>query len=103
MKNEYIRSIWITGASSGVGAALSELYAKPGVVMGLLARRKLELSVISERCRVKGAVVYEYVADVTDGRLLKKLSEDFLATVGHIDIVIANAGIRGGRGSRLSR
>jgi len=95
MSNENTRSIWITGASSGVGAALSELYAKPGVVMGLLARRQLELNIVSERCRAKGAVVYEYVADVTDGTLLKKLSEDFLATVGHIDIVIANAGIRG--------
>jgi short-subunit dehydrogenase len=87
--------VWITGASSGVGAALSEYYAQPGTTLGLLARQKVELNSVAEFCRSKGAVVHEYVADVTDIDLVRKFSNDFLEHAGHIDVVIANAGIRG--------
>jgi len=87
--------ICITGASSGIGAALSEYYARPGVVLALLARDLTELKSISERCLAKGAVVYEYLADVTDHDAMRKSAADLLDRVEYVDLVIANAGIRG--------
>jgi short-subunit dehydrogenase len=95
MNKEITQVVWITGASSGIGAALGEHYAQLGTTLALLARSEIELKGISERCRAKGAVVYEYVADVTDIETLRKCANDFLAHVGSVDIVIANAGIRG--------
>ena len=95
MNKEIARVVWITGASSGIGAALAEYYAHPGAALALLARHEAGLKAVSERCRAKGAVVYEYVADVIDIETLRKCVNDFLAHVGSVDIVIANAGIRG--------
>ncbi len=95
MHKEITRVIWITGASSGVGAALADCYAKPGTTLALLARRAVELKAVSDKCRAKGAVVHEYVADVTNIEDVRRCSNDFLAQVGRVDIVIANAGIRG--------
>ena len=95
MSNEIKRAILITGASSGVGAALAEHYAGVGTTLGLLARRSSQLHITAEICRSKGAVVYEYVADVTTIAMIRGFAAEFLDKVGHVDIVIANAGIRG--------
>jgi short-subunit dehydrogenase len=95
MNKEITRVVWITGASSGVGAALGEYYAQAGTVLALLARREVELKNVSDKCRAKGAVVHEYVADVTSIEAVRKCVNDFLTQVDHVDIVIANAGIRG--------
>ena len=89
------RVILITGASSGIGAALGEYYAQPGTTLALLARKEGELRAISEKCHTKGAVVHEYVADVTDVEAVRRCAVDLLGRVERVDIVIANAGIRG--------
>ena len=95
MKKFSSRVVCITGASSGIGAALSEYYAQPGMTLALLARDEVELRTISEKCRAKGAVVHEYVADVTDVEAMRRCATDLLGRVERVDIVIANAGIRG--------
>lgn len=95
MNKEIARAVWITGASSGIGAALAEYYAQPGATLALMARREVELKEVSDRCRAKGALVHEYVADVTDIEAVRKCAGDFLAHVCGVDIVIANAGTRG--------
>ena len=95
MSNKIKRALLITGASSGVGAALAEHYAGVGTTLALLARRKSELNITAEICRIKGSVVYEYVADVTDIDAVRGFAAEFLDKVEQVDIVIANAGIRG--------
>lgn len=87
--------VWITGASSGIGEALSDYYATAGATLALLARNEVDLHCVAERCRATGAIVYEYVADVCEVELLRSCVTDFLSRVGTVDIVIANAGIRG--------
>lgn len=87
--------VCITGASSGIGAALGEFYARPGTTVALLARNEVELRSVAEKCLAKGAVVYEYVVDVTDVEAMRNCSADLLGRVEGVDIVIANAGIRG--------
>ncbi|OPY79186.1 MAG: Fatty acyl-CoA reductase [Syntrophorhabdus sp. PtaU1.Bin153] len=88
------KRIWITGASSGIGAALSQHYAGSGKVLGLTARDQNGLETVAAACRAKGATVYSYQADVTDAHALRACSLDFLSKVGQVDLVIANAGIR---------
>ncbi len=87
------RTIFITGASSGIGEALAYLYAEPGRTLGLLARREAALHAVAERCRVQGAEVTVYPADVADADAVHRAASAFLAQVGEVDLVIANAGI----------
>jgi NADP-dependent 3-hydroxy acid dehydrogenase YdfG len=60
------RSILITGATSGIGAALAEAYACPGVTLALTGRHEGRLSDIAERCRNLGARVIAEALDVAD-------------------------------------
>src|SRR3954470_18800744 len=58
------RVIAITGASSGLGAALARSYAGPGVVLGLVARNRERLARAAEACRMAGAHVESALIDV---------------------------------------
>jgi len=84
--------VLITGASSGIGAALAAEYARRGARLLLLARRTERLSEVAGRLRATGADVTIQTADVTrDGDVARCIGE--WAGDGHgIDIVIANAG-----------
>ncbi|MCH7487913.1 MAG: SDR family NAD(P)-dependent oxidoreductase [Proteobacteria bacterium] len=88
------RSILITGASSGIGAALARAYAGPGVFLALSGRNEERLDKVAGACRKRGAVAEARILDVTDGPAMAR----WLAGVdgGHpLDLVIANAGISG--------
>jgi len=88
-----IQSVFITGASTGIGAALARHYAAPGRLLGLLARREALLLEVAEVCRRQGAEVSIYPVDVTDANVVAAVGEAFLARAGRVDLVIANAGI----------
>jgi NAD(P)-dependent dehydrogenase (short-subunit alcohol dehydrogenase family) len=87
--------VFITGASSGIGAALAREYAARGAVLGLLARRREQLDQLiatlpnPERHRA-------YALDVTDHAALARAAQDFIAAHGGADVVIASAGISHG-------
>lgn len=87
--------VFITGASSGIGAALAREYAGRGAALGLLARRKDALDTLisslpnPERHRA-------WAVDVTDHAALAEAARGFIAAHGSADIVIASAGISHG-------
>jgi short-subunit dehydrogenase len=81
---------FITGASSGIGAALAAHYAARGAQLGLVARRREALADIARGLPGEPAL---YVADVADARAMRDAAQDFIARFGLPDIVIANAGI----------
>lgn len=82
--------VFITGASSGIGAALASHYAAQGARLGLVARRA---EALAEVARGLPAETASYVADVADAAALAAAARDFIARFGVPDIVIANAGI----------
>lgn len=60
------RVVIITGASSGLGAALAESYAGPGMTLGLLGRDRQRLAASADACEAKGASVRMGAIDVAD-------------------------------------
>lgn len=86
--------VLITGASSGLGAALARALARPGTRLHLGARRPAELAEVAEACRTLGAEVETRCVDVRDGAAM----EAWITGVGRLDLVIANAGISAGTG-----
>lgn len=84
------RRVFITGASSGIGAALAREYANGGATLGLAARRGDQLDALSAALP---GTHHTYPLDVTDAAALAAAAGDFIARGGVPDIVIANAGI----------
>lgn len=85
--------VFITGASSGIGAALAAHYARSGAVLGLCARRIAPTRALLSSL---GAAGVGYQVDVTDAATLRSAAADFIARFGVPDVVIANAGIGAG-------
>ena len=88
-------SIVITGASSGLGAALARAYAAPGTTLGLVARNAERLAATRDACRAKGAAVELGAFDVADAAPLGAWLTGFDAA-HPIDLVVANAGVSAG-------
>ncbi|HEY1097125.1 MAG TPA: SDR family NAD(P)-dependent oxidoreductase [Alphaproteobacteria bacterium] len=91
------QNIVITGASSGLGAALANLYAMQGVTLGLLGRHAERLENVANQCRAQGANVVIGAIDVTDTELMTSWLNAF-DDLHPIDLCIANAGISAGTG-----
>jgi len=88
-------SIFITGASSGLGKALAIAYAKPENRLFLCGRNKERLYDVAAICKEQGAEVYTYLFDVTDAFAAQEAVLN-AESVAQIDLLIANAGISGG-------
>lgn len=88
-------SIFITGASSGIGKALCEAYATPKTHLFLCGRNLDRLNEIAKICNKKGAIVHTFQFDTTDKVATKKALLDAHA-IKPLDLIIANAGVSGG-------
>jgi NAD(P)-dependent dehydrogenase (short-subunit alcohol dehydrogenase family) len=87
--------VFITGASSGIGAALAREYAARGAVLGLLGRRRDALDQLRQSLP-HSSHHQVYAVDVLDRAALAAAAQDFIAVNGGADIVIACAGISQG-------
>jgi len=83
--------VFITGASSGIGAALAAAYAQRGAQVALVGRRLEALAAVKSKFP-QDAGHYVYAVDVCDRTALHDAAADFLSG-GPVDIVIACAGI----------
>jgi len=88
-------SILITGASSGIGAALAIAYAAPGISLALAGRDRERLKDVRAACLAAGAQVMATVVDVMDRDRMQAWIHDADRS-RPLDLVIANAGISGG-------
>jgi short-subunit dehydrogenase len=82
----------ITGASSGVGAALALALAERGVKLTLAARREEELKAVARDVKEKGGNALVVNTDVTIRQQVNELIRKALEKFGHIDILVNNAG-----------
>jgi short-subunit dehydrogenase len=89
------RVVVITGASSGLGAALAVAYAGPQVALGLVARRRERLAATEAACRAAGARVESAAIDVADADALGAWLGEFDRAYP-VELLIANAGTSGG-------
>jgi short-subunit dehydrogenase len=93
------RRVFITGASTGIGAALARHYAGADAVIGLFARRRDLLEALAAGLPGRTAI---YASDISDTAAVEAAAQDFLAQHGTPDLVIANAGVSvGTRGGEL--
>jgi short-subunit dehydrogenase len=95
VNTEAPRSILITGASSGLGAALAKGYAAPGVTLALTGRNAARLEATAALCRERGAIVAHTTLDLADagpvGDWVQAMDD-----AAPIDLAIAAAGLSGG-------
>lgn len=84
----------ITGASSGLGAALALARAQPGATLHLSGRSQSRLDTVASACRAKGATVHTTTISVTD----RDAMAAWIEAAGPLHLVIANAGISAGLG-----
>lgn len=99
-KGKGFQHIVITGASSGIGAALARHYAGGNVRLSLTGRNRARLEAVAGACREQGAAVEAAVLDVTD----REEMHAWLCACDEtrpVDLVIANAGISAGTGGVL--
>lgn len=87
------QKIFITGASSGIGAALARAYAARGATLGLVGRREDALRAL--HAELPGIHAW-YVADVADAAQVSAAAQAFVEAFGVPDIVIASAGVSAG-------
>lgn len=97
MSKQSFTSVLITGASSGIGAALAERLAGPGIALCLTGRDANRLAGIREKVEANGGTATAHVIDVQDASAMANLIADTDSNTP-LDLVIANAGISGGAG-----
>ncbi len=86
------KTVLITGASSGIGAALAREYAQRGAHLILVARRLDRLEALAAQLRSPDRKVLVYSVDLTRDGDLAKILPIALQETHSLDIVIANAG-----------
>ncbi len=90
-----MKSIVITGASRGLGAAMARHWAAPGVTVALIGRDAVALAAVAAACEAAGATTRQAVLDVRDATAM---SAQLLAWDNALpfDLVVANAGVTAG-------
>jgi len=88
-------SILITGASSGVGAALAVRLARHGGRLALTARRAERLEAVAEEVRRKGGRPLILEGDVRDLERTRELAARVASEQGPVDVAFLNAGLGG--------
>ncbi|MCG4454261.1 SDR family NAD(P)-dependent oxidoreductase [Pseudomonas sp. MMS21-TM103] len=84
-----MRHIWLTGASSGIGAALAELLLQRGHRLALSARTSEPLNALAERYPEQVLVA---AGDLSDAAQVRAIGERIAQAWGALDTVILNAG-----------
>lgn len=87
------KRVLITGASSGLGAALARQLAVRGAVVGLIARRRDRLAEVLADCRRASPESAMWVADLADTAGLPALAARAAEALGGIDVLINNAAL----------
>lgn len=95
--NKEKKTVWITGASAGIGMETALLLAENGYRLILSARRKKPLKELSEKIhRLTGTPAWVVPLDVTAREEVEKAVRDLPEEWAQVDILINNAGLAAG-------
>jgi len=83
----------VTGASSGIGRAAALALGNEGAKVVVAARRETLLTDLAAKIAASGGQAFAVPVDVTDRDQVHRLIERTVRRWGHIDVVVANAGI----------
>jgi hypothetical protein len=84
--------ILITGASSGIGAAAAQVFARQGYRLVLAARRMERLEALAQQIHQQGGNALPVPADLSRLEDIQRLAQSALDWAGQIDILFNNAG-----------
>lgn len=87
------RRALVTGASSGIGAALAPALAERGATVCISARRADRLGEVLERCREHSPDSGSVIADLSDPADVDRLADAAVAALGGVDLLVNNAGM----------
>ncbi|MBW0019352.1 MAG: SDR family NAD(P)-dependent oxidoreductase [Mycobacterium sp.] len=85
------KRVLVTGASSGIGAALSRRLAAQAAVVGLIARRRDRLEEVLADCRRTSPGSAMLVADLADTAAVARLAGQAWDALGGVDVLVNNA------------
>jgi short-subunit dehydrogenase len=83
----------VTGASSGIGAAIARQLAGAGAAVTLNGRNAERLEAVATACREGGTVAATVVGDLTEATVRERIVAAALALHGGIDLLVNNAGL----------
>lgn len=84
--------VWITGASSGIGEALTYQFVAEGATVIASARREAELLRVKAACGVAAERVIVQPLDLTEIDTFPAVTARLIDQLGHIDVLVNNAG-----------
>lgn len=87
------KTVFITGASKGIGRGIATVFAKQGANTVIVARHLEAAEEVADELKSAGFEAMGLSADVADKASLEAAVEKTVATYGGIDILCANAGI----------
>jgi NAD(P)-dependent dehydrogenase (short-subunit alcohol dehydrogenase family) len=87
------RAAIVTGASSGIGLALSRMLAETGHAVTMAARRPEKLDAAHERLRSEGLDVQQVAANVGDEGDVARVVAAHREAYGRLDVLVNNAGV----------
>jgi short-subunit dehydrogenase len=86
-------TVLVTGASSGIGAALARRLAADGATVGIVARRQDRLAEVLTDCLKTAPDSRMWVADLADLEAAEELARSAWDAFGHLDCLVNNAGV----------
>jgi short-subunit dehydrogenase len=93
MPGHDLRTAFITGASSGIGAALARLLARQGLTVAIAARREPDLRALALEIEASGGRAHVVPVDVSDPAAITAAVQQADRELGGLDLVVANAGV----------
>jgi NAD(P)-dependent dehydrogenase (short-subunit alcohol dehydrogenase family) len=87
------KTVLVTGASTGIGAALAEGFAARGATIGICARREDRLAEVLERIRVHAPKSRSWTIDLSDLDAIAGFAATVEQELGGVDVLVNNAGI----------
>ena len=92
MKRFEHHTVWITGASSGIGRELARAFATEGANVAVSARRRDRLESLVEELQAEGTRGLVVPCDVTDEEEVATAADAVVQHFGRLDVAVANAG-----------